>query len=185
MVGYDFDKTLYDGDSFTHFYFFVLSRCPYLVVLLPFQLLCMAFVFKSRKMVKSILAFSLRFVPNKELLVIKFWQKYAERLKFPLVKNLQPCDVIISASPEFLLAPICKVLGVTNLICTNMNIKNGKISGNNCYGAEKVVRFKCQFGEKRLVAFYSDSASDFPLKQVADKFYLVKGTACTQVQIEN
>ena len=73
MVGYDFDKTIYNGDSFIDFYLFVLLRFPYLIIILPFQLIAMALVCSDKKRVKEVLAFYLRLVPNKERLIVRFW----------------------------------------------------------------------------------------------------------------
>lgn len=44
----------------------------------------------------------------------------------------------------------------------------------NCYGKEKVFRFKEHYPTENIESFFSDSYSDRPLKELADKAYLVK-----------
>ena len=50
-------------------------------------------------------------------------------------------DIIISASPEFLLKPVSKKLKF-KLIATKVDKKRGLFLGKNCYGKEKVKRWK-------------------------------------------
>ena len=55
-----------------------------------------------------------------------------------------------------------------------MNPKTGKITGENCRGEEKVLRFKKQYQDASINQFYSDSQSDTPLKLLAKESFLVK-----------
>ena len=45
MTGYDFDKTIYDGDCFIDFYKYCLYRRIYLIFFIPIQLIMIVFVF--------------------------------------------------------------------------------------------------------------------------------------------
>lgn len=175
MNGYDFDKTIYDGDSFIHFYFFCLLKFPYLALLLPVQLFFMLCTFYSRKYVKQSLAIYLLFVPNKEKQIDLFWKKNKHKIKQWYLDQQEDNDIIISASPVFLLAPICKELGIQHLIATQMDIRNGVITGRNCQGKEKVVAFRQVMGNETLETFYSDSKSDIPMMDISLQGYFVFG----------
>ena len=83
-------------------------------------------------------------------------------------------DVIVSASPEFLLAPIAAQLGA-RLIASRVDPFTGQYDGENCHGAEKVRRFQAEFGAAQPDAFYSDSLSDAPMARLATRAYLVRG----------
>ena len=85
----------------------------------------------------------------------------------------RPDDVIISASPSFLLCDICKELGIGTLIASEADEKTGKWLRKNCYGAEKVVRYREIFGDEKIDEFYSDSLSDSPLAEIAEKAFVV------------
>ena len=86
-------------------------------------------------------------------------------------------DVIISASPEFLVKVCCERLGIKHVMASRVDPKTGKYDGLNCYGEEKPKRFDERFGsEKRaeIENFYSDSYSDAPMAAIAKQAYLVK-----------
>ena len=95
----------------------------------------------------------------------------------------KPDDMIISASPEFLLKPICEKLGIQHLIASKVDVRTGKFSGENCRGKEKVRRLAAEYGSAYIDQFYSDSHSDLPLAQLADQAFLVKKGSVTKWEI--
>ena len=56
-----------------------------------------------------------------------------------------------------------------------MDIRTGKITGENCRGGEKPLRFRAEYPEAVVEAFYSDSTADAPMAALAKKAWLVKG----------
>ena len=174
MTGYDFDKTIYDGDCFIDFYLFSVFHRPYILLMLPLQLILLIFTFFNKKLIKQFFACYLVIIFKKNDLIYKFWDKNLKKIKRWYIKQKTENDIIISASPTFLIKEACKRLGIKNYIATDMNLKNGNIKGKNCYGKEKLLRFKSLFPSITLDAFYSDSKSDFVLKDVSKKIYLVK-----------
>ena len=80
----------------------------------------------------------------------------------------------MSASPEFLLEPICKKLKIQPPIATRVDIYSGTIQGENCKGKEKVHRFRERYPETIICKFYSDSKTDAPLADIAQEAFLVK-----------
>ncbi len=174
MNGYDFDKTIYKGDCFIDFYFFCLLRRPFLIIMLPFQLLFMLFTFYNRKYIKQSFAIYLLILPSKQYLVKEFWNVKIAKIQKWYLAQRKPDDVIISASPRFILEEIARRLHVKTLICTEMNMHTGYIKGKNCWGEEKVNRFRQNFSDLTLESFYSDSKSDLPMMKISKVGYLVK-----------
>lgn len=85
-------------------------------------------------------------------------------------------DVVISASPAFLLGEICDRKKIRYLIASEVDMHTGICLGQNCRGEEKVKRFYERFGTGVTVdRFYSDSRSDQPMAELASQAYLVKG----------
>ena len=84
-------------------------------------------------------------------------------------------DVIISASPEFLLIPICIELGVGRLMATKVDKTTGLFDGENCHGKQKVTRFYEQYPNAEIDNFYSDMYCDTPLALISKHAYIVKG----------
>lgn len=178
MNVYDFDKTIYDGDSTADFYWYCFRRHPSIWRYLPAQGYA-AVRFLLGRMNKT--DFKQRFycflkaIGDIDRDVSLFWEQHADKLKPWYLRNHQADDVVISASPEFLLEPVCKRLGIPSLMASRVDKHTGKYTGRNCHGEEKVRRFREAFGDRAISCFYSDSLSDAPLAEIADKSFLVKG----------
>ena len=108
-----------------------------------------------------------------EVDVTAFWEKNLSRIKQFYRQQHQDSDVIISASPEFLLKPLEKLLHIT-VIASRVSPADGKTTGSNCYHQEKVTRFFEKFPDGKIDRFYSDSYSDEPLASIAKEAYIVK-----------
>lgn len=178
MNAYDFDKTIYDGDSTIDFYFYCLKRYPNILVCLPRQLMG-AINYKIGRIEKT--KFKEEFycflqkIENIEFEVSCFWDKNEQKIKAWYIDKQKEDDLIISASPYFLLIEICKRLGVSNVIASRVDKNSGKYDGLNCYGEEKARRFREAFGNEIILhEFYSDSESDFPLLSMACSPFIVK-----------
>lgn len=186
MIGYDFDKTIYDGDSSTHFFFYMVFHRPYLLIFAPYFLIMLAFYAMkliSKKRIKELLFFFVPWHKNIEKIVNKFWQKHANKIFDWYCTQKKDDDLIISASLDFLLRPIMETLAIKNWMSTKYDVKTGKINGENCYGEEKLNRFNLQYKDTKLEAFYSDSMSDLPMMKVAKEAYLVKNKKPQKIEI--
>ena len=154
MNVYDFDKTIYDGDSTIDFYFYCLKKHPKIILCLPIQLYAAV-------------------IPDIDMELNCFWDKNGYRIKEWYKNQKRENDVIISASPEFLLNGICKRIGVNNLIASQVDKRTGKYIGVNCYGKEKTRRFYQKYQYEIIDEFYSDSYSDEPMAKLAKKSFIV------------
>lgn len=179
MNGYDFDKTIYDGNCFVDFYFYCLLRRPYIVLLLPYQLI-VTFLYFLRvldcRQYKQAFHRYLFFLHGKTKLINQFWQTHIRKIKPWYLQQKQEDDVIVSASPKFFLQRVCYLLSIKNLIATEMDMRTGQIKGENCVRENKVKMFQRRFGNNvRLVNFYSDSKKDIPMMRLAENAYFVCG----------
>lgn len=177
MKVYDFDDTILDGDSTKAFYLFCLSKKPSLLRFLPRQGWAF-FRYWAKRIekthLKEIFFSFLQGIDYPDQMVEQFWEQHKNKI-FPwYLAQMEGDDVIISASPEFLLAPICQKLRVGTLLASQIDPRTGKALGKNCLGPEKVVRFKEAFGNTPVSEFYSDSLSDTPMAALAERAFLVK-----------
>jgi len=181
---YDFDNTIFKGDSTAKFYIYCLKKHPKILCTIPglFTAFIRFYVLKKgtktefKEKMYRFLQFS-----NTEKDVEEFWKKQINNIKCWYISQQQEDDIIISASPEFLLNTPCKILGIRYLIASKVHPHTGKYTGINCHGAEKVSRLFEKFPENIIINnFYSDSYSDTPLARLAEKSYLVKGSNMTQ-----
>ena len=108
-----------------------------------------------------------------DAVVEDFWACHQDGIGAWYLRQKREDDIIISASPEFLLSPIARQLGV-RLIATPMDKHSGKILGKNCHDTEKVRRFYEEYPNAHTEEFYSDSLSDTPMAEIADRAFLVK-----------
>lgn len=176
MNAYDFDKTIYDGDSTLDFYFFCLKKKPYIVLILPIQFfgfLMYFFKLRNKEYFKEKFYIFLKYINDSQKLVSLFWEKNFCKITKWYMEQKQESDIIISASPEFLLKPLKKKLGIEKFICSLVEPSTGKLLSNNCYGREKVVRFRKIYPTKQIIKFYTDSKSDQPLAEIAEESFLV------------
>jgi phosphatidylglycerophosphatase C len=83
--------------------------------------------------------------------------------------------VIVTASPETIVAPFARGLGADLLIGTRLEFDEhdrftGRLDGANCRGEEKVRRLREAFGEDvRLEAAYGDTSGDVAMLAIADE----------------
>lgn len=91
------------------------------------------------------------------------------------LERKKPDDVIISASPDFIVRPACERLGIGHLIATTVDPHTGEFLSENNRGEEKVRRFKAEFGNAPIEHFYSDSLSDAPMARLAAHSFFVRG----------
>lgn len=177
MNVYDFDNTIYNGDSTADFYLFSLKRHKKIVLLFPSLILSTIkfYIFKigTKTDFKEKMYRFLKYCDIQKD-VNDFWNKNQNKIKKFYINQKNDDDVIISASPKFLLEPMCKKLGIKYLIASEVSTENYKYSGINCHGKEKVRRFYEVFPNSQIHNFYSDSYSDAPLANLADKAFMVK-----------
>lgn len=178
MNVYDFDGTIYDGDSTFDFYRFCLKRHPSIMVCLPKQI-GSALLYKT-KIINKLQFKQCFFCFLKKLTdvnqeVFYFWNLNEKKIKTWYRNQKSYDDVIVSASPDFLLEEICKRINIRHLVATKIDRKTGKFISKNCFGEEKVNRLRVYMPNIKIQCFYSDSYSDFPLAQISDKAFLVKG----------
>ena len=179
MNAYDFDKTLYPRDSTLEFYLTSLVRHPSFLLDLPMTAL--AFIGRalgriSTRRLREITFRSFRRIKDLDGEVERFWEARRDRI-YPYYREQQrPDDVVISASPEFVLRPIARHLGFGTLIASEYDPKTGRYSdreGSRCHGEGKPPRFYALFPDAVIEEFYSDSLSDTPMARLAERAYLV------------
>lgn len=172
---YDFDGTIYDGDSSIDFFKFALKRNKRIARrIFPIMWAGMLYLFKIRDKdyFKSVFFGFVQDVDGIDECVSDFWKLQRRKIKKFYLEGYRDDDMIISASPEFLLAQIAKEMHF-NLIATEVDKKTGKLLSKNCYGEEKVRRFEKE--HLKIDRFYSDSLSDAPLARIAKEAFMVRG----------
>jgi phosphatidylglycerophosphatase C len=124
---YDFDGTIYDGDSTVDFYLYCLKHYFKVWLALPGAILgALLFLFgiiKRTNFKQRFFSF-VRHLSCVDDIVAAFWRENERKIKLWYLAQKQDTDIIISASPEFLLQPICDKLGVS-LIASRVDRHTG------------------------------------------------------------
>jgi phosphatidylglycerophosphatase C len=172
---YDFDDTIYDGDSSIDFFKYCIAINKKTLLIIPkftYTILLYKLGIKNKETLKSVYFSFLKYFDNTDKIVNSFWNKNKCKIKDFYLKNHKNTDIIISASPEFLLKPIAKEFDF-KLIASEVDPQTGKFISKNCHGQEKVNRLN-DIGVYKCENFYSDSKSDEPLAKIANKAFLIK-----------
>lgn len=87
--------------------------------------------------------------------------------------------VVVSASPNVYLRAVATHLGVNDLLCTDMTLRDGYYTGDmatpNCHGEQKVIRLQAWLREtfpnqaQPEIHAYGDTPGDLPLLRLAKR----------------
>ena len=182
MNVYDFDNTIFVPDSSFCFVCYCARHYPRAVSsMIPSSLLQFTLYLKDgrrdAKQLKEALFSFLNRIDSVERVVQEFWEENFGKMEEWYLLQKREDDLIISASPEFLLHPAADRLGVS-LIATPMNPYTGIINGRNCHDREKTRRFLERYASDCIENFFSDSLSDAPMARLAQKAWLIKNHCC-------
>ena len=195
IIVYDFDKTIYDGETGVNFPTFYLKKYPLKSILflikyskdLLFYLIKIINLTTLKERYFEFLETHSR--QEIEQLVADFWETKKHKIypwiKSELEKNKKECEMVIvsSASPLFLIEKFLLSLGYdkvfgTNFVNDNKETFIAKIDGENNKGDEKVKKLnewaKQNDFEYEITEFYSDSLADKPLYDISKKTYWIK-----------
>ncbi|MGM9937385.1 MAG: HAD-IB family phosphatase [Candidatus Ornithomonoglobus sp.] len=190
MNVFDFDNTIYDGESSFDFFKFCMRKKPSLARYMP-RTMAMLMKYKtgmvSKREVMEFCAMMLRVLADNigdlDRSLDQFWQKNGRKLKPVILEMLTASDAVISASPSFLFNGIKDRLNGARLITTEINLDTMEIE-SLCYGENKVKEYKKHFGSEPLVNYYTDNMNDMPMIRLAQNAWLVKGNDIKRIKIQ-
>jgi len=188
MNVYDFDNTIYDGESGIQMFFYYLRKRPGLARYAP-QVLRGLIDYKRGKInfdqaiarVGGVLRPFLEGIEDYHADARDFWDKHEHRIH-PFYQELhRPDDLIISAGPEQSLREICARLGVNHYLGSIIN-ENTNTLDFACYRENKVKAFRERYPRQQIDSLYTDSMNDKPLMDIAKNVFLVKKGVVKQIK---
>ena len=129
LTVYDFDGTIYDGDSSINFIKFLIRKKKTLIFKLPKMLLYLIkYKLKliSKEEMKECFFSVLNKFNNIDDLIKEFWNINEIKIKDFFINDKRKNIIIASASPYFLLEPIAKKYKVKDLFASPIDKINGK-----------------------------------------------------------
>ena len=181
MNVYDFDKTIFPTDCTIGFGIWCMNRHPKLwFTFFPKMIVTLirrkAGQIPEYLMQRKLFSF-LTLVDDFDVQIERYWDKNEKKIAPWYLKQKRTDDLIISASPDCIIGPIAKRLGV-NFMATEFDREFGVFTNNLMYAKEK-AKYIFDHGFPMIENFYSDSLSDTPLALCAEKAYLVSNKART------
>ena len=180
MKVFDFDNTVYRGESSVDFSFYMIRHNPRILRYVPtilFSLagyrLCLLKKERLESIINRFFAGVLDGSDQPETFVRQFWETHARKLYPGILELIGPDDVILTASPVFLISGIRDRLHTDRIIGTEVDLRQKKIRWFN-FGDNKVKRYRALYGDRKIDAFYTDSYNDKEMMAVSDAVYLVK-----------
>ena len=175
---YDFDDTIYSGDTFRDLLKYSLVRHPFITINSLFRGLVLINKYKKglisfERVKETLLSFMFK-IKNKEEYINKFINSKLHKIKKWYKDYQKDDDIIISASYELWIKPFCNKIGIKNVIATKTD-KEGNIIGKNCKSEEKVRRLYEEYPNIIVNNAYSDSSADIPMLEIAKQAYIVEG----------
>lgn len=195
LIVYDFDKTIYGGESGTNFFTYYLRNYPLKGLLFGLtylkEVLFYLIKITDLKRLKERFFIFLESYSNEEIekIVDGFWKEYGKKMyswiQEELWENKKEADMVIvtSATPLFLLERLIPEMGYDMVFGTEFQGDGeekfvAEIKGENNKGMEKVKKLnkwaKENNIEYEIIKFYSDSLADKPLYDIAEKKYWIK-----------
>lgn len=184
MTLYDFDKTVYCGDCTVDFWKYCISRKPYLILGLPYQLFALV-LFKlgarPREYFKERFLFFIKHFKDIDAEIERFWCKKSKNMCKWFIEANDRDGVFVSASPDFLVRPMADKYGM-KCIASEVDKATARFLSPNCKGENKVLRLK-DIGITDVELAYSDSESDLPMLSLAKNGYIIKNVNKNKMKI--
>lgn len=188
MNVYDFDNTIYRGESGVDLFFFYLRKDPKLLLKAPWGIKLIIKYKTGRMTMQQVLdtyshgiADYGRQLENFDKDMIKFWDIHEHKIKPFYFKQRKDDDVIITACPDVVIGEICKRLGIHNFIATETEEGTMRLI-RFCYRENKVKAFREKYPDGVIDNFYTDSYNDSPMMKIAKNAYLVKGNRIKKIK---
>ena len=183
MNVYDFDGTIFPTDCSIGFCIWCMNRHPKLWFTFAPKAIKNVILKKRGKLSEAAMQrkfFSyLTLIDDFDEQIERYWNKNEKRISAWYLAQKRSDDLIISASPDCIIGPIAKRLGV-NYMATEYDREFGVYLNNMMYAKEK-AKYIIDHGFPVIENFYSDSLADTPLALCAEKAHLVTKKASTVV----
>lgn len=188
MNVYDFDNTIYDGESTVDFFLMCMRRHPSLIRLLPIIIIkliryksCKADIEEIRAFAEKYACKLIKTIGNTDQEVKRFWDKNMKKVKAYYIKQRKNDDLIVSAAPELILSEFSRRMGGIKYICSEIDMSTGKI-GRICFGENKKEILTKEYPNISIDRFFTDSMNDRAVINMAKKAYLVKRSKIRRIK---
>ncbi len=179
MKVFDFDNTIYDGESMVDFVYFMMEKkeklkkykgvVDRLLKLYELNLLSPSLIENVINKYRGELNFP---TANIKSYIDEFWKINKGKIKKDMLAKISKDDLIITAAPDILLEPIKKKLKTNNIYTSIVNMETKELVFM-CYKENKAKKYKELYGDQMIDELYTDNYADKPLMKISKKVYLI------------
>lgn len=188
MNVFDFDNTIYNGESFVDLFIMVLGKDPSLLRYVPTMVSgIVQYKTGTLRLETALERYSKPFedyiatLPDLDALVDEFWDKHMHKIKSFYDDVRSDDDIVLSASPQIVVEEVCRRLGIKRCIGTQFDRETGKL-GRVCFRENKIAAFREAYPDAHIDTLYTDSMHDKPLMDISDSVYFVKGNKINKLK---
>lgn len=185
---FDFDNTIYDGETLIDFVLYYMKRdikiWKYVPKLCLIALKDGLHLFTVEEAVKEYASFLEGYYTKLGDVsgdVVDFWNKNEKKIKPWYEKVRTENDIVVSGSTDFILDEIMKRMGIKNYVGSSIDKKTGKFK-RLCFLENKVKIFNELYPHAHIVNFYTDSMNDKAMMDISDNVYFVRKNKITKIK---
>ncbi len=186
---FDFDNTIYDGESAIDMYMMLVKHHPFLLKHIPTVVSAIVKYKRAAISIDEVLETYRDFLEEiwrsiddlEEILLNEFWKKNFKNIKSFYFDIHTDNDVVVSASPELLLEEPCRRLGIRDCIASRVDMEKRQILFP-CFRENKVKAFLEKYPDTEIENFYTDSKNDKAMMDISKNVYLVKGNKIQKIK---
>ena len=189
MRVFDFDNTIYDGESIMDVFLYFLKK--------DFKTI----VRYAPKFIRDFIRYKLDKITVEEAMESygaafkeycdgyediyeefeKFWDLNEHKVKKLYLDIQHEDDIVVSGCPYCLLKIICDRIGIKHYIGSDIDPIKGEIN-SICYKEHKLEVFRSVYGDVVIDDFYTDSIADKPMMDISQNVFMVDGNKITQTK---
>lgn len=180
MKVFDFDNTIYRGESPVDFCFYMIRENKKIIRYVPtiiFSLIGYKLHLMKKEKLESLTnEFLENVMDDPDSLsdsVRRFWETHYHKLDLNILRLIEPDDVIITASPTFIMNGVSGKLRTNNILGTEIDLQKKRLTWYN-FGENKVERYRSIYGYRHIDAVYTDSFYDEYLMGISREVYIVR-----------
>ncbi len=185
---YDFDNTIYDGETLVDFILYYVRRdiriWKYIPKLIVIAIKDAFHLFNIEEAINAYASFLEGYYVNLndiEDSVVDFWNKNQKKIKPWYAEVRKENDIVVSGTTDFILDEIMKRMDIKNYVGSSIDKKTGKFT-RLCFLENKVKIFRELYPECHIENFYTDSMNDRAMMDIAENVYFVKGDKITKIK---
>ena len=189
MRVFDFDNTIYDGESIMDVFLYFLKKDFKTIIKYAPKFIKDFIRYKFDKITveEAMQSYGTAFKQYCESFeniydeFEKFWDINEKKVKQIYFDIQQDDDIVVSGCPYCLLKIICDRIGIKHYIGSDIDPIKGEIS-SICYKEHKLKVFRSVYGDVTIDDFYTDSMADKPMMDISKNVFMVDGNKITQIK---